>query len=79
MARSDQRKSQLQAKQENGDVENLEPPSSRTHKRERSLVDWALPKVDFANVQSKLNSHEHFEVKSGNIMSGLPKFHDLTA
>lgn len=79
MARPDQRKTQVRTKDGKDDVENMKPPSSKSHKRERSLVDWALPKINFVHVQSKLNSHEHFEVKSGYIMSGLPKFHDLTA
>lgn len=79
MARPDHRKTKVETKDKKDDVENMRPPSPKSHKRERSLVDWALPKLNFVHIQTKLNSHEHFEVKSGYIMSGLPKFHDLTA
>jgi hypothetical protein len=71
--------SQVQATSEDEDIESPKPEASTLHRRERSLVKWTLPKLDVEGIQSKLNSHEHFEIKSGYTMSGLPKFHDLIA
>lgn len=61
------------------DIENVVPATLASHKRGESVVEWTLPKFDIASIKSKLSSHEHFEIKSGYTMSGLPKFHDLTA
>jgi hypothetical protein len=79
MVSAKKKASQLQATCENEDVESLEPAAPTLDRRERSMVDWTVPKLDVAGIQSKLNSHEHFEIKSGYTMSGLPKFHDLIA
>lgn len=68
----------MQATSEDEDIESSKRTSS-SHEREQSQVDWTLPKLKVDDVQSKLNIHEHFEIKSGYTMSGLPKFHDLTA
>ncbi|KAJ4299339.1 hypothetical protein N0V90_004584 [Kalmusia sp. IMI 367209] len=76
MAALGTKRAQLQATSENGDIEHFEPAPQ---KREQSLVDWTLPKLDIDSIKAKLHSHEHFEIKSGYAMSGLPKFHDLTA
>jgi hypothetical protein len=62
------------------DVETSTPIASPLPNREhlQSLVTWTLPSLNSKEIHSKLQSHEHFEVKSGYAMSGLPKFHDLT-
>lgn len=79
MTFSSPKKPDILAGSENGDVSTRGLSSTKVHKRERTMIAWTLPKLEFANIKSKLNSHEHFEIKSGYVMSGLPKFHDLTA
>lgn len=60
------------------DLEGRESPNSTYSGLQSSYVEWTRPKLDVHIIQSKLNTHEHFEVKSGYSMSGLPKFGDLT-
>ena len=80
MAALSKRTSYLQTNSHSSDdIESPEQLSSKADKRQRSHVDWSLPSLDVKKVQSSLKSHEHFEVKSGYVMSGLPKFDDLTA
>lgn len=64
---------------EKGDVEHSGKPFTEAHQRDDSQVEWRVPKLNADGIISKLKSHEHFEIKSGYTMSGLPKFHDLTA
>ncbi|KAH8900763.1 hypothetical protein GQ53DRAFT_632176, partial [Thozetella sp. PMI_491] len=41
--------------------------------------EWKLPHLNVKRIKLRLKLHVHFEVKSGYIISGLPKFNDLTS
>lgn len=45
--------------------------------QQQAHVEWSLPSLDVETTKSTLRSHEHFVVKSGYVMSDLPKFDDL--
>jgi hypothetical protein len=61
------------------DLEALRQPNVTVSDLQHSHAEWTQPNLDVNEIQSKLKTHEHFEVKSGYVMSGLPKFDDLTA
>jgi hypothetical protein len=47
-----------------------------SEQQQQSHVEWSLPSLDIRKIKSTLKSHERFEVKSGYVMGGLPKFDD---
>jgi hypothetical protein len=58
-------------------IEEFRTPPLESDQQQQSNVEWSLPNLDLENIKSTLKSHERFEVKSGYVMSGLPKFDDL--
>jgi hypothetical protein len=59
------------------DIEGSKKSPLESGQQQQSHVEWSLPSLDGETIKSALKSHEHFMVKSGYVMSDLPKFHDL--
>jgi hypothetical protein len=68
----------VQHTDESSDLEEMKEKFPAPDKRQEDSIDWTLPKLNAEAIHSRLKSHERFEVKSGYVMSGLPKFYDIT-
>jgi hypothetical protein len=61
------------------DLEASKRPLPASGEREGTYLDWVVSSINLETILSRLKTYERFEVKSGYVMSGLPKFDDLTA